>query len=158
MKLYVRGTKICDERGEEVLLRGVNCAGLEWDSGNESVLRAALLAADEWGANIIRLPVSQDRWFGWCPEQKEPDGAERYRTLVDRIAGELAERGCCLILDLHWNDRGDRTFRSGQQKMPDKNSVLFWQDAAARYRDSHPLETDLYWSIVFAGHIYRETS
>ena len=96
MKLHTTGTKIQNERGEEVLLRGVNCAGLEWDAGNGSVLRAACLAADEWGANIIRLPVSQDRWFGWCPEQKEPDGAERYRALVDRIIRELAERGCCL--------------------------------------------------------------
>ena len=158
MKLHTTGTKIQNERGEEVLLRGVNCAGLEWDAGNGSVLRAACLAADEWGANIIRLPASQDRWFGWCPEQKEPDGAERYRALVDRIIRELAERGCCLILDLHWNDRGDRAVRSGQQKMPDRNSVLFWRDAAARYGDCGNVLFGLYnephdvdWSVWLDG-------
>ena len=163
MKLHTTGTKIQNERGEEVLLRGVNCAGLEWDAGNGSVLRAACLAADEWGANIIRLPVSQDRWFGWCPEQKEPDGAERYRALVDRIIRELAERGCCLILDLHWNDRGDRAVRSGQQKMPDRNSVLFWRDAAARYGDCGNVLFGLYnephdvdWSVWLDGGMVTE--
>ena len=122
MKLHTTGTKIRNEKGEKVLLRGVNCAGLEWDAGNESVLRSALLAADEWGANIIRLPVSQDRWFGWCPEQKDPDSAERYRAFVDLIVGALAERGCYLILDLHWNDRGgqerpERTAENAGQKL-----------------------------------------
>ncbi len=70
MKLHIEGNRILNKAGEEILLRGVNCAGLEWDAGNTTVLPAVLLAVDEWNANIIRLPVSQDRWFGWSPAQK----------------------------------------------------------------------------------------
>ena len=143
-KLHTLGRKIFDDSGKEIRLLGVNCAGLEWDSKNQTVLPSVLLAADEWKANIIRLPVSQDRWFGWCPEQSDPGSAEQYRAAVDRIARELADRGCYMILDLHWNDRGDKTVRSGQQKMPDANSVLFWKDAAARYKDSESILFGLY--------------
>ncbi|MBO6053595.1 MAG: cellulase family glycosylhydrolase [Clostridia bacterium] len=136
MNLHTIGTKIVNESGKEVRLCGVNCAGLEWDAGNETVLPALLLAADEWKANIIRLPVSQDRWFGWGPEQISGRVSPgRCRELVDIAVRELAERDCCLILDLHWSDRGDRNEKSGQQIMPDRNSVLFWEDAAARYKD-----------------------
>ena len=134
MKLHTLGTKIYTEANEEILLRGVNCAGLEWDAGNTAVLPAALLAVKEWHANLIRLPVSQDRWFGWSPEQKSGRAAqESYRETVDSIVRELAARGCYLLLDLHWSDRGVWREKSGQQLMPDQNSVIFWQDAAKRY-------------------------
>ncbi len=158
MKLHTIGTKIYDEKGNEVRLLGVNCAGLEWDSENKTVLPSVLLAADEWKANIIRLPVSQDRWFGWCPEQKNKDAAERYRSLVDMIIRELEKRGAYLLLDLHWSDRGDLTVRSGQQKMPDANSVLFWEDAAKRYKDCANVLFGLYnephnvdWNVWLDG-------
>lgn len=158
MKLRTFGTKVFDETGAEVCLRGVNCAGLEWDSANSAVLPAVLLAADEWKSNIIRLPVSQDRWFGWCPEQKDEDSAGRYRSLVDTIIRELEKRNVYLLLDLHWSDRGDRKVRSGQQKMPDSNSVMFWADAAERYKNSGNVLFGLYnephdvgWDIWLDG-------
>ena len=158
MKLRTTGTKIVNETGKEVRLCGVNCAGLEWDAGNESVLPAVLLAADEWKANIIRLPVSQYRWFGRCPEQKGKDDADRYRLLVDTVIRELEKRGAYLLLDLHWSDRGDPRVRSGQQKMPDSNSVLFWAEAAERYKDCGNVLFGLYnephdvgWDIWLNG-------
>ena len=159
MKLHTSGNQIRNEANEEILLRGVNCAGLEWDAGNPTVLPAVLRAADEWNANIIRLPVSQDRWFGYSPEQKDGRATkESYRNLVDRIVRELAERRCYLLLDLHWSDRGSWDRASGQQKMPDQNSVLFWQDAAARYKDCDNVLFGLYnephdvnWKIWLDG-------
>lgn len=159
MDLRTIGTKIVNETGKEVRLCGVNCAGLEWDAGNESVLPAVLLAADEWKANIIRLPVSQDRWFGWCPEQQTGRAsAESYRGIVDTVVRELAKRGCCLLLDLHWSDRADRNERSSQQIMPDRNSVLFWEDVAGRYKDCGNVLFGLYnephdvdWDIWQSG-------
>ncbi len=159
MKLHTVGNRICNEAGEEILLRGVNCAGLEWDAGNSTVLPAVLKAADEWNAGIIRLPVSQDRWFGWSPEQKSGRiTQERYRGTVDTIVKELASRGKYMILDLHWSDRGIWREKSGQQKMPDTNSAVFWEDAAKRYKDCDNVLFGLYnephdvdWNVWMDG-------
>jgi len=135
MKLHTEGNRIKNEAGETILLRGVNCAGLEWDAANAAVLPAVRRAIGDWHANVIRLPVSQDRWFGFSPEQKAGRAtAESYREIVDAIVRETAERGAWLLLDLHWSDCGVWREKSGQQKMPDTNSLVFWQHAAARYR------------------------
>ena len=161
LRLHTEGNGIFKENGEPVLLRGVNCAGLEWDAGNDRVLPAVLLAADTWNANIIRLPVSQDRWFGYAKEQNDGSGRcskESYRAVVDEIVRALAARGKYLLLDLHWSDRGVWSEKSGQQLMPDGNSVLFWQDAAARYRDTDNVLFGLYnephdvdWNVWLSG-------
>jgi len=68
LPLKVVGTNIVNEKGEPVLLRGVNAACLEWTSDGEGrILKTVDTAIKEWHANIIRLPLSQDRWFGKGP-------------------------------------------------------------------------------------------
>lgn len=134
--LRIIGNKIY-ENDREVLLRGVNRAGLEWDANDRLILDSVRYAADEWKANIIRLPVSQDRWFGYMKEQTGENAAEDYRRKVDAIISALAERGKYLLLDLHWSDLGTWCEHSGQHMMPDENSIVFWRDAANRYKN-HP--------------------
>ena len=138
--LKVRQNKIfeiIDGTEREVRLYGVNRAGLEWESRDGQILDSVKYACDEWHANIIRLPVSQDRWFGKMPEQNDENNAEKYRARVDEIIDAVAERGKYLLLDLHWSDLGLWNGKSGQHMMPDEHSLLFWQNAAARYRN-HP--------------------
>ena len=138
--LKVKQNKIYEIIGDderEVRLYGVNRAGLEWESRDGQILDSIKYACDEWHANIIRLPVSQDRWFGRMPEQNDENNAEKYRARVDEIIDAVAERGKYLLLDLHWSDLGLWNGKSGQHMMPDEHSLLFWQNAAARYRN-HP--------------------
>src|SRR4051794_34156166 len=79
--LHVVGTKILDARNRPVLLRGVNAASLEWTSDGEGhILNTVRVAVKDWHANIVRVPLSQDRWFGMGPEQKDKGAA--YRALV----------------------------------------------------------------------------
>ena len=138
--LKVRQNKIyeiIDGTEREIKLYGVNRAGLEWESRDGQILDSVKFACDEWHANIIRLPVSQDRWFGKMPEQNDENNADKYRAQIDEIIGAVAERGKYLLLDLHWSDLGLWNGNSGQHMMPDEHSLLFWQNAAARYRN-HP--------------------
>ena len=136
--LRTKGNKIFDASGKNVRLLGVNRAGLEWDSKDKRILESVIYACDNWNCNIIRIPVAQDRWFGFAPEQQEDDiSGEKYRELVDEIANVLLEKEKYMILDLHWSNMNEWGYNIGQHAMPDMNSLLFWKDAAKRYKN-HP--------------------
>lgn len=136
--LHVEGNKVKNSSGEVVRLLGVNRAGLEWAASDEQIINSVICACDEWKSNIIRLPVSQDRWFGFGSDQASNDTlGEKYRTLVDEVIETVCSRGKYVILDLHWNSINSWGQNIGQHPMPDMNSVLFWRDAARRYIN-HP--------------------
>src|SRR5205807_7297795 len=79
--LKVVGTQVQNGKKERVRLRGVNAACLEWTSNGEGhILDTVKAAVEDWHVNIIRLPLSQDRWFGKAPEQTDEGVA--YRALV----------------------------------------------------------------------------
>jgi len=162
LPLKVAGTQILNGSNQAVLLRGVNAASLEWtNDGQGYILKSVNAAIRDWHANIIRLPLAQDRWFGKAPEQN--DHGILYRALVDRIVAACASQGCYVILDLHWSDCGVWGADIGQHSMPDTNSVLFWQDAAARYRNHPAVLFDLYneprdvsWEVWLHGGLITE--
>ncbi len=137
MELHVEGNLLLDRQGNRVLLTGVNCASLEWLSNPERLVDTVKHALDVWHANTIRLPLSQDRWFGFGGDQVgEDELGERYRSIVDTIIEEIAARRKYIILDLHRSNCGSwGEFISGN--MPDMNSLVFWKEMARRY-GNHP--------------------
>jgi hypothetical protein len=155
--LKVVGTRLLNGRGEAVRLRGVNAASLEWTSDGEGhILKTVETAVDGWHANAVRLPLSQDRWFGKAPEQA--DGGKAYRALVDRVVDLCAGRGCYVILDLHWSDAGEWGKQIGQHVMPDRNSLEFWKDLAPVYQNHPAVLFNLYnephdvsWDVWLKG-------
>ena len=133
LPLKVVGTKILDGNNEPVRLRGVNAASLEWTSdGERHILQTVNVAIRDWHVNIIRLPLSQDRWFGKAPEQN--GDSKPYRALVSQVVDECATQNCYIILDLHWSNCGVWGENIGQHNMPDAKSVEFWADVATAYR------------------------
>ena len=143
LPLKVAGTHVVNGRGERVRLRGVNAAALEWSSNGEGhILKTVEVAIRDWHVNHVRLPLAQDRWFGKAPEQKDEGTA--YRALVKQVVDLCASRGCYIILDLHWSDRGQWGHDIGQHVMPDRNSLSFWKEVAAIYKDHPAVIFDLY--------------
>jgi len=141
--LKVVGTNIINVQGEHVLLRGVNAASMEWTSdGQGHILKTIDTAINDWHVNIIRLPLSQDRWFGKGPEQT--DGGKSYRALVQHAVDICATQKCYIILDLHWSDCDHWGANIGQHSMPDSNSVAFWKDLAPLYANHPAVLFDLY--------------
>jgi hypothetical protein len=161
--LKVVGTKIVNDKGEPVLLRGVNAASLEWTSdGQGHILKTVNTAINDWHANIIRLPLSQDRWFGKGPEQT--DGGTAYRALVRQVVDTCSTQKCYIILDLHWSDCNEWGANIGQHSMPDQNSVAFWKDFAPVYANNPAVLFDLYnephdvsWDVWLHGGKIRDT-
>ena len=157
LPLKVEKTRVVNSRGERVRLRGVNAASLEWTSDGEGhILDTVKTAISDWRVNHVRLPLAQDRWFGKAREQK--DDGQAYRALVKTIVDECAARGCYVVLDLHWSDAGEWGKRIAQHKMPDRNSVTFWKDAAETYKNHPAVLFDLYnephkvsWDVWLKG-------
>ncbi len=138
LQLTVQGTNVLNALGRQIWLRGVNIASLEWSNQGEHMDEAFAEALPNWHANVIRLPLAQDRWFGKAQHQK--DGGASYRGIVDRLVDNCAAAGAYLDLDLHWSDTGQWSVEGGklaQHCMPDHYSVLFWRDVATRYKN-HP--------------------
>ena len=157
LPLKVVGTQILNSKNEPVLLRGVNCASMEWTSdGQGHILQSVKVAIDDWHVNHIRLPLAQDRWFGKAPEQK--DEGKVYRALVKEVVDLCSSKGCYIILDLHWSDVGEWGTNIGQHSMPDENSLAFWKDIAPIYANHPAVIYDLYnephdvtWDIWLNG-------
>jgi hypothetical protein len=161
--LKVTGNQLLTEDDQPVRLRGVNCAGLEWSSdGGGHMPRTLTVAVSDWHANLIRLPLSQDRWFGRAPEQT--DGGAGYRALVHQLVDFCSDHNAYIILDLHWSDAGEWGRNIGQHNLPDKNSIIFWKDAAATFKQNPAVLFDLYnepsrinWDQWFKGGPITET-
>lgn len=162
LPLKIVGTKILNSHDEPVLLRGVNVASLEWTSdGQGHILDTVHHAIHDWRVNIIRLPLTQDRWFGLAPEQT--DGGKSYRDLVQQIVNVCTTNQCYIILDLHWSDCNEWGKNIGQHSMPDTNSVAFWQDFAPVYANHPAVIFDLYnephdvsWDVWLHGGIVKD--
>jgi hypothetical protein len=157
LPLKVVGTRILDSNNQPVRLCGVNAASMEWTSNGEGhILQTVNVAIRDWHVNIIRLPLSQDRWFGKAPEQH--DNGKAYRDLVQKVVEACTSRQCYIILDLHWSDRNEWGADIGQHSMPDLNSVAFWKDFAPHFANNPGVLFDLYnephdvsWDVWLKG-------
>jgi len=141
--LHVQENQVVDASGQPVLLRGVNCAGMEFSNNGEGrILDTVRVAVTEWHAKLVRLPLSQDRWFGRAP--KQDDNGATYRALVRRLVDLCQANGAHILLDLHWSDAGVWGQNIGQHNLPDANSIAFWKSIAPLYSANSAVLFDLY--------------
>ena len=117
-ELKVVGNRLHDTDGNEVWLQGVNIASMEWNPRGENVLKSAQVAIEDWGANVIRLPVKGKYWL----DEKK---GEEYQALVNDFITYVANRGAYVVLDLH------------HYRAPRPEDAEFWTEAAIAYK-GHP--------------------
>ncbi len=130
-EIKVAGNKLVTSDGQEVWLQGLSCDSMQWGPG-ESILWSIHVALNEWNANIIRLAVNDNLWFGRPEKGSGPGGEEKYRKTVDDAIRLCAAKGAWLILDLH-------RFRA-----PTEQHRAFWLDAAARYTNNPAVLFELF--------------
>lgn len=129
-ELRAQGNRLVDPSGKEVWLQGLNAGGMETLPADTQPIKSTLVGIDQWKANVVRLPVNEDFWFGRNAMQK--DGGLAYRDYVDQCVMLAANRGAYLVLDLH-------RFRA-----PKAEHAEFWKDAAARYKNHPAVLFDLF--------------
>jgi len=133
LEIKVDGNKLIDAKGDEVCLQGVNVCSLEWSERGEHISQSVQVAIDDWKANVIRLPVHDDFWFGrGKPPNSSSNDSEAYRKIVDNVIKLAGERGAYVILDLH------------KFHAPNDAAAEFWKDAAARYKNNPVVLFDLF--------------
>ncbi|WFB34636.1 cellulase family glycosylhydrolase [Kiritimatiellota bacterium B12222] len=126
LELKVKGNRLVDTRGEDVWLQGLAIPGLEIMPEGHGNLYSSIVAVDEWHANVVRLPIKDDYWYGrGGGKYTQTDGGAAYRAQVDAIVIAVANRGAYLVLDHH-------RYRAVRPE-----HVTFWQDLAERYKN-HP--------------------
>jgi len=165
--LHTAGNKILNEKDQEVRLAGVNICSLEWNSRGDNVLASTSEVFTNWNCNLVRLPLSQDRWFGRVSDwstPKPPDGGEQYRKIVDDVVKLALNYGRYILLDLHWSNAGEWGKNIGQHYMPDDNSLEFWIDVAGKYSNNSAVLFGLYnephditWEVWRNGGTVNET-
>ena len=146
-QLQISGTHTQTMSGCNFRLYGVNTSGMEYSPGGfgppsgygGDIKQSITAAVNTWNANCIRIPLSQDYWFGY-------GGANQttYRNIVDSAISTAAGLNCYIELDLQWSGTGSWGTATGLQDMPDDNSVNFWQDVATRYANNPGVIFDLY--------------
>ena len=117
--LHVHGNRLVDENGKEVWLQGVCIDSLQWSAGGEQILKSLQVAIDQWHANVIRLPVTDEFWAGRNKWQN--DKGLKYRELVDSVIREANRKNVYVVVDLH------------RFKSPQDEHLEFWRDVAIRY-------------------------
>lgn len=138
---------------------GVNRDSLEWNNGifggcagDGHFTDTDFAAMASWAMTAVRLPLGQSAWMG------RTCSATTYAGYVDNAISLANAHGMYVILDLHWSDvqgrsiclaankpaNGDAQCWSGQQPMPDADSVTFWQQVASRYKNSPGVIFDLF--------------
>lgn len=126
---------------------GVSFPGLHYSASNPRLEGEAATAEFErmrsWGANVVRITVSQ---LFWVPTAKWYDPA--YPARVDEAVRRARAAGLDVILALQTSDRGDPAYPGETnilQPLPDVNhSIPFWRELAARYADDGRVVFELF--------------
>ena len=139
----VKGNAIVDASGQPYLIHGIARDGLEYNCSGDGPLDQQHLAylgsgtnttnATYWGANTVRLPLSEGFWLKGAPGY--PCTAQQYQTTVKQTVDALTALKLNVILDLQWTDAGGQSGQGGGAwAMPDADSVTFWQQVAPIYK------------------------
>ena len=136
--LHTSGKTLYDANGP-LVLRGIHRVGLETSTQARGLTDADLLQVKRWGANTVRLAISQSYWpTNLCR------GRAVYVERVDQVVNTLTRAGMVTMIDLHTNAPlglcGDPT----PQLMADDGSVAFWRSVANRYKSNPLVVFDLY--------------
>jgi endoglycosylceramidase len=102
-QLRTEGTWIKNDRGETVILRGLNlCALQDYVDSEKWLKESAERGLDQivsWGFNVVRMPIS------WAVLEPEPDKFNDAKLKVlDGFLKLCAKKGVYVIIDMHqWN-------------------------------------------------------
>ncbi|MFE5484275.1 cellulase family glycosylhydrolase [Streptomyces sp. NPDC056527] len=125
-QLKVCGTKLCNQYGKPIQLRGMSSHGTQWYSRCLTGGSLDALAKD-WKADVLRVStyVQEDGW--------ETDPV-KFTNLAHTLIDQASARGMYVIVDWHMLDPGDphanlanakRFFTDIANRHKDKNNILY---------------------------------
>lgn len=102
--LRTQGNRIVNRDGKPVQLRGVCTHGLQWFGDFYRDGRAVQAAADEWGADVVRIAVyAYEGGYLDHPTLKPED----FDAMIDVLVDRCIKAGVYCIIDWHVHHPGD---------------------------------------------------
>jgi hypothetical protein len=149
--LHTSGNKIIQANGQAITLRGLVMPGLQISStmSGTGVSEQTVIEAKEWGANFVRVPLSEEYWLS-----SNCDYSPAYEATVDQVVNWITSLGMVALLDLHTNSVSScETGTPSQHNMADEaQSPTFWSQVAARYGNPRSPE----YNPLVAFDLYNE--
>lgn len=109
-QLRVTGTKLCNQYGNPIQLRGMSTHGIQWYGWGDCLTEASLDAlANDWGADVLRISLYvQEGGY-----ETDPAG---FTAQVNRLIEEATERGMYALVDWHQLTPGDPNYNLSRAK------------------------------------------
>lgn len=163
----VQGNKIIGTDGQQYIFHGIGRDGLEYNCSGEGPLDQQHLAymgsgnnsagATYWGANTVRLPLSEGFWLKGAPGFA--CSSAQYQLTLKQTVDTLTALKLNVVIDLQWTDAGGVSGQGGGPwAMPDQDSITFWQQVAPIYKGYSNVIFELYnephpngWACWSAG-------
>lgn len=146
----VAGNRLTDARtGLPWAPHGASVPSLEYAcvqgwAPNANFTQAGAEAMASWGMDVVRFPLNEDCWLGADGAPTSGSGtAAQYRARVAEWVGWAHQAGMAVIFDLHWS-APPGYYGIDQLSMTDSQSVTFWQQVAAAYRDDPSVMFELF--------------
>ncbi|UYQ64467.1 cellulase family glycosylhydrolase [Streptomyces peucetius] len=125
-QLEVCGTKLCNEHGNPVQLRGMSTHGTQWYP--QCLTRGSLDAlADDWNADVLRVST-------YVQEEGYETDPRHFTDLADSLIQQATDRGMYVIVDWHMLSPGDpyhnldnarKFFTDIANRNKGKNNILY---------------------------------
>lgn len=119
--LNVSGTKLVNEEGKEIQLKGLSTHGIAWFP---QYINSNLFAQfkNNFGINVIRLAMYSDEYHGYCS-----GGDKAYlKNLIDQGVKYAAENNMYVIIDWHsLHDNNPNTYKD--------QAKAFFEEMSSKY-------------------------
>jgi len=122
-RLKVKGTKLVNEQGKAVTLKGVSTHGINWypQYVNKSAFKTM---RDQWGVNCVRLAMYTEEYNGYCSGGSKTE----LKKLVKDGVAEATDLGMYVIIDWH-------ILSDGNPKTHQKQAISFFKEMAKKYKN-----------------------
>jgi len=124
--LSTSGNKIINEKGETVVLRGVNIASINWGFEKWNP-KAVNYAVKEWNSNVIRTRI--------YPDDFVKDKTEFFNQLEKQIVDPARRNGVYVVLHSFMSNSPD--------DLPEQKTIEMWQAVADFYKNDSLILYDL---------------
>lgn len=124
-RLSVDGTKLVDEGGNPVQLRGISSHGLSWFPTyiNQDAFRQF---RQEWNVNVMRLAMYTHENGGYCTDGNKED----LKNIIYRGVQYATDNDLYVIIDWHvLQEQNPNTYKEEAKK--------FFDDMSERYKDNN---------------------
>ncbi len=122
-QLHVNGTRLVDNNGDPVQLKGISTHGLAWfpDYVNKDCFRQM---RDEWNVNVIRLAMYTSEYGGYCNGGDQ----DELKALIKNGVEYAAALNMYVIIDWH-------ILSDGNPNIYREEAKAFFAEMAASYAD-----------------------